>query len=875
MSSTPLYQTLIEHHGKEKMYGRNVGPHIEDNLNRKFPLREYQIEAFQNFLAYLEDEFPGKPKNNHHLLFHMATGSGKTLIMAGAILDLYKRGYRNFLFYVHSKTIIKKTKENFLRIGSSKYQLSNTISIDGKIINIKEVTSFSENNSDNINIMFRVIHDLRNQIINPKENGFSLEGISRIKLAIIADEGHHYQADTKSRRNREDVLSWEETADRIFAAHPENIRLEFTATMPFQTNEELQQKYADKIIIDYPLKNFRIDGFSKEVEVIQTDSKDLWFRSLLAIVLSQYRKKLFQEKNIFCKPVIMFKSKTIKESKAFQKTFSKSLKELDGVKLAEFLDKCKHPYIDLVKKYLQRNKISMEIFAYELKEDFSTSRQIIVDSENQVEEHQIALNSLEDQNNPYRCIFAVNMLNEGWDVLNLFDIVRLYDTRDPTGATGKGQARVGKTTQSEAQLIGRGARYFPFTEGPKDELHKRKYDKNIDNPMRLCETLVYHSTSNPKYIQELQSALIDLGITPKKSIQHEIALKEEFKNSEFFKNGVLYLNERIPISKTTGLNFKDFFSTTNFAVDLETGQTSSVYIFEEQRDGRMIKSERPVSLADFSSRVIFAAISRHPLLTYSNLTKRFPMLESINEFIQSEEYLGHIEVVVRYRHKDDKNFSADEWTFTADEYFTIANDVMTQIAEKLSSEKSDFVGSKDFSTHNVSEVFRDKIMNFNIDPESNAEFGISILDKQNTKFYLDITKREWFCHSDFHGTSEEKQMLLFFEGIIPNLKEKYSEIYLFRNERFFKLHNISNGAVFEPDFVLIMKDKVSNQYSQIFLEPKGDHLIEKDQWKEDFLVTLQQIANPEGGDWEIIGLPFYTKSQENKFRDSVKSTLLS
>ena len=57
-------------------------------------------------------------------------------------------------------------------------------------------------------------------------------------------------------------------------------------------------------------------------------------------------------------------------------------------------------------KYLQRNKISMEIFAYELKEDFSTSRQIIVDSENQVEEHQIALNSLEEQNNPYRCIFC-------------------------------------------------------------------------------------------------------------------------------------------------------------------------------------------------------------------------------------------------------------------------------------------------------------------------------------------------------------------------------------------------------------------------------------------------------------------------------------
>ena len=29
--------------------------------------------------------------------------------------------------------------------------------------------------------------------------------------------------------------------------------------------------------------------------------------------------------------------------------------------------------------------------------------------------------------NGIRAIFAVDMLNEGWDVLNLYDIVRLYD----------------------------------------------------------------------------------------------------------------------------------------------------------------------------------------------------------------------------------------------------------------------------------------------------------------------------------------------------------------------------------------------------------------------------------------------------------------
>ena len=93
----------------------------------------------------------------------------------------------------------------------------------------------------------------------------------------------------------------------------------------------------------------------------------------------------------------------------------------------------------------------------EIKEDFAESKIISIDTDNESEKNQVLINNLEQSNNPIRLIFAVNKLNEGWDVLNLFDIVRLYDTRD----TGKNK-KAGKTTIQEAQLIGRGSRYFPF-----------------------------------------------------------------------------------------------------------------------------------------------------------------------------------------------------------------------------------------------------------------------------------------------------------------------------------------------------------------------------------------------------------------------------
>ena len=110
----------------------------------------------------------------------------------------------------------------------------------------------------------------------------------------------------------------------------------------------------------------------------------------------------------------------------------------------------------------------------ELKVDFSPDKVVNVNKIEDLQKRQIQLNTLEERNNEIRVIFAVDKLNEGWDVLNLFDIVRLYDTRD-----GKGN-KVGKTTMQEAQLIGRGARYFPFIapEQPEAVPEKRKYDRD-------------------------------------------------------------------------------------------------------------------------------------------------------------------------------------------------------------------------------------------------------------------------------------------------------------------------------------------------------------------------------------------------------------
>jgi len=134
---------------------KDIPKYIEGNLNPRFKLRPYQIEAIARFIHYFE-EYPHRKKPTQ-LLFNMATGSGKTLLMAANILYLYNKGYRNFLFFVNSTNIIEKTRDNFLNPLSPKYLFNEKIKFNDKEIQIREVSNFDESNEYDINIIFTTI----------------------------------------------------------------------------------------------------------------------------------------------------------------------------------------------------------------------------------------------------------------------------------------------------------------------------------------------------------------------------------------------------------------------------------------------------------------------------------------------------------------------------------------------------------------------------------------------------------------------------------------------------------------------------------------------------------------------------------------------
>ncbi|MGB9665645.1 MAG: type III deoxyribonuclease, partial [Ignavibacteria bacterium] len=262
---------------------------------------------------------------------------------------------------------------------------------------------------------------------------------------------------------------------------------------------------------------------------------------------------------------------------------------------------------------------------------------------------QIKLNSLENKNNEIRAIFAVNMLNEGWDVLNLFDIVRLYDTRDGT-TKRDGTYIPGSTTLSEAQLIGRGARYFPFVFDDYDELYKRKFDNDIQNELRIIETLHYHCKHNPKYIYEIKQTLTQIGIISEKEIQYDLFVKKEITKKEIWKKGLIFLNEKQERKNTEFFGFSDINLEKKYSYEFPTGKITESKLFSDQMDeiSSSIKIiEKEIDLKDFGKNVIRFAKDKLEVFQFTNLKKYFPNIRSREQFIEDKNYLGGVKVFVK------------------------------------------------------------------------------------------------------------------------------------------------------------------------------------------------------------------------------------
>lgn len=441
--------------------------------------------------------------------------------------------------------------------------------------------------------------------------------------------------------------------------------------------------------------------------------------------------------------------------------------------------------------------------------------------------------------------------------------MRLYKGRD----TDFKNKKAGTSTTSEVQLIGRGVRYFPF-EYKDFQKNKRKFDSDLNNEVRVLEEFYFHSDDDVKYLSELTNELKSKGLIDDKRIQKKFCIKEE--NQKILKKLNLLVNEKkenpnrrlktLP-DDLKNLIFEDKIYSHNSQVyelklNEENQTVENKFFFQETGEWKTLF----LTLNDFPIHILQKAIhilnsDNFCYFTFENLQKRFE-ISSLNDFF---DYLNEVKINLFIQNEVNsiKEIENKSLLQVALKFFKFCQKELEQFDKP-------FIGT-DFKFVPFEKCFvNEKIKMLNIEDSKAKE--------ENLKLENELKNLNWYALNSFWGTDEERALVNFIKLRIKNLEEKY-QVCLLRNEEVYKIFSFESGEGFCPDFLLLLKDKKSekaNLYFQVFIEPKGKQLLEKDEWKENFLLQIAKkygIEKPfieKNEKFILMGLPFFSTTDENK-----------
>lgn len=174
-----------------------------------------------------------------------------------------------------------------------------------------------------------------------------------------------------------------------------------------------------------------------------------------------------------------------------------------------------------------------------------------------------------------------------------------------------------------------------------------------------------------------------------------------------------------------------------------------------------------------------------------------------------------------------------------------------RIADNVHKNYAKALGTKTFYGAFMREIIKD----YEIRIDDSLQSTQNITEKN-------MVGKLWFVYDKALLNQLEHQLVADIENIISKLKQKYKDVYLWRNDEHtsgFKLIKFNGTDGFMPDFILILSKKDENLFYQVMLEPKGEHLLEKDKWKQTMLEEMNSndIIIEDSDKIRLVGVKFY------------------
>lgn len=425
---------------------------------------------------------------------------------------------------------------------------------------------------------------------------------------------------------------------------------------------------------------------------------------------------------------------------------------------------------------------------------------------------------------------------------------------------------VAADTVSEKQLIGRGVRYFPFAFEGKQP-NKRKFDNDMQHELRILEELFYYThDEQSRYITELKNELRKDGYLPEKDDDKVLAtfkLKSEFADNKDFRELLIWANKKIPNPNAKSNNADSLQAnpqTLSFQVHgNQLLQETQFTADENDETARQIGTQN-----NFTQTIKMSEMERH-------IFNKALHIKGKNS--QSLFHFDRLQSKLDIQNRNElQNKLLKDWQI---EFLGLEQDkqvrpddklagclkILEMVEKHLNESDIPFIGTKEFTPKKLWEIFGTPKQKW--------------VKKDDIKTAI-ATQNDWYVMDNFAGTDLEEALIQFISARLGDLKSQY-DVHLIRNEEVFELNNFADGEGFMPDFVLLLKDKQKSSsdsvddflHYQIFIEPKGGHLVENDSWKEAFLKSItveygrDKILQKNTPHYRLIGLPFFTDHQKN------------
>lgn len=574
-TKTQTFHDLVSQDQRYKIAVGASSPKNIDNFEKtqhllKYSLRPYQVEALSAFQLFWKDGFDSRSLKEktlqeakgdegqnvqwHKVGFEMATGSGKTLLMGATILDLWHKGYKDFLILTPNTILFDKTIENFTPRAVKSvfgdgwnlgYNLVTGNSYRDKTCNWEEgrdITFYVFNmqkfydkaaaanqkvGEDTMKGVPYVRRPLEESLWRDKSgvNTISfVEFLRERRPVIISDEAHHYQQ--------------KKTTEAILELLP-SVVLEFTATS--LENDGESENYGQNNLYKYPMQRYINEGYGKRIfavgcgtseeeqldTVTDNDKQKLIWGMLIHLLKGEALAAVHAPVK---KAMLLTKARSIKHADAIDE-YLKKWPESIFIELDEVLEQVNREGTDIAKIIRQYTPKKRDVL---LKKLTAIAQSVFTIHSDNKSEEEVWSDYQSLDNNKAEIVNQVRILTEGVDYDNFYTIVVLGDTVENIGLAA-------------AQLIGRGLRLYK---------EKREFDileHELKEQSEILHIVCEHGRRFDKIVEEIRK---NLHLS---SSSIEVPVEEEERANEI-KRGVIG-DYHIPILQirpvATGKSFED------------------------------------------------------------------------------------------------------------------------------------------------------------------------------------------------------------------------------------------------------------------------------------------------------------------------------